>query len=58
MNVINLFKEFTLILPLFERYDIRYAVVGGLAVNIYTQVRATKDIDFLVHEEDLQKLVH
>lgn len=55
MNVINLFKEFTLILPLFERNEIRYAVVGGLAVNIFTQVRATKDIDFLVHEEDLEK---
>ncbi len=52
-NVINVLKEFTSILPQFEKANIKYAVVGGLAVNIYTQVRATKDIDFLISEEDL-----
>lgn len=55
MNTINLFREFTEILPQLEQKQIRYAVIGGLAVNIYTQVRATKDIDFLVHEDDLVK---
>ena len=45
LNVINVLKEFTSILPQFEKANIRYAVIGGLAVNIYTQVRATKDID-------------
>ncbi|MCH2205162.1 MAG: nucleotidyltransferase family protein [Lentisphaerales bacterium] len=57
MNVINLLKEFTEILSLFEEGDISYAVIGGLAVNIYTQVRATKDLDFLIHEGDLVKAV-
>ena len=53
-NVINVLKEFTAILPQFEKSKIKYAVVGGLAVNIYTQVRATKDIDFLIAEDDLE----
>ena len=53
LNVINVLKEFTSILPQFEKANIRYAVIGGLAVNIYTQVRATKDIDFLIAAEDL-----
>lgn len=36
---------------------IRYAVVGGLAVSIYTVPRATEDIDLLLAREDLDRAV-
>jgi hypothetical protein len=35
------------------RAKIRYAVAGGLALGLHGQVRATEDMDFLVHPDDL-----
>lgn len=37
----------------FERAEVRYALAGGFAVAIYGRIRATKDIDFLCHPDDL-----
>lgn len=39
----------------FERAKVRYALAGGFAVAIYGRVRATKDIDFLCHPDDLAR---
>ena len=32
----------------FESRDVRYALIGGVAVGIQSQIRATEDIDFIV----------
>src|ERR1035438_9873014 len=50
-----LYLEFDLIVRRFERIKLRYAVAGGLAVGLHGYIRATQDMDFLVHEEDVMK---
>src|ERR1019366_10415654 len=50
-----LYLEFDLIVRRFARAKLRYAVAGGLAVGLHGYVRATQDMDFLLHQEDLAK---
>lgn len=40
----------------FERRHIRYATIGGFALGVLGAPRATLDMDFLVHRDDLGKL--
>ena len=40
----------------FERQQIRYAAIGGLALGLLGCPRSTMDVDFLVHRDDLEKL--
>ena len=49
------FKEF---IHLLNKNDVEYLLVGGWAVGLYGNPRATKDIDFLiaVDDENLEKL--
>lgn len=44
------------ILSEFEEKQIRYAVTGGFAVGALGVPRATMDVDFLVHSDDLPVL--
>ncbi len=37
------------LLEIFERHSVRYALVGGYAVNYYGYMRTTQDIDLLVY---------
>ena len=39
-----------------ERQHIRYGVIGGFALGALGVPRATIDLDFLVHREDLEQL--
>jgi hypothetical protein len=39
----------------FSRARIRYALIGGHAVSLYAEPRMTRDMDFIVHREDLAK---
>jgi len=48
-----LYLEFDLIVRRFARAKLRYAVAGGLAVGLHGYVRATQDMDFLMHKKDL-----
>lgn len=50
---LDFFSEFNGIVRALQKTKIRYAVVGGVAVAIYGGVRATKDIDFMVHPDDV-----
>ena len=49
------FKEF---LQCLNAHNVRYLLVGGWAVGIYGNPRATKDIDFLIaiNDDNLEKL--
>ena len=40
----------------FDHCRIRYAAIGGFALGVLGHVRATMDLDFLVHRDDLDKL--
>ena len=51
--MIDLLKEFDCVIRAFHEKHIRYAIIGGLAVAIYGGIRATRDMDFLIHPEDL-----
>lgn len=44
-------KDFSDILSLFDRYGVRYLVVGGFAVIFHSQPRGTKDIDLYLDSE-------
>jgi len=41
-------SEFKELLKLFEKYRVRYLIVGGYAVMKYSEPRFTKDIDFWI----------
>lgn len=40
----------------FDGNGIRYAAIGGFALGVLGVPRATLDLDFLVHRDDLEKL--
>lgn len=40
----------------FEEQKIRYALMGGFALGVWGVPRATVDIDFLVHKNDMEKV--
>lgn len=37
------------LINLFRKHDVKYALVGGFAVNYYGYARTTQDIDFLLY---------
>jgi hypothetical protein len=46
----------TTLLNDFTRYKIRYALIGGFALGLWGVGRATVDLDFMVHRDDLDKI--
>ena len=42
----------------FDRLDIRYGLMGGFALGALGAPRATQDLDFLIHRDDMQRLHH
>ena len=52
------FDEFLSVMRAFERHQVEYVLVGGVAVNIHGIVRTTEDIDFFVRpsEENVQRI--
>lgn len=53
MNFERVLRE---LLGSFEQEKIRYALTGGFALGALGAPRATVDMDFLVHRDDLEKL--
>ena len=51
----NVFEEFQRLVAEFEKEDVGYALVGGVALAFYTEPRFTQDIDLLVQMEDFEK---
>lgn len=52
----NLYNEFFSIVAIFNELGIRYAVVGGIALAFHARPRFTRDIDLLVHQDDMSLL--
>ncbi len=45
------------IIRFLKRENIHFVVIGAYALHAYGYVRATRDLDFLVREEDQEKIV-
>jgi hypothetical protein len=54
----DLLNEFDQMVRMLNDDRIRYAVVGGLAMAVYGGIRATRDMDFLVHPDDMAVLAN
>lgn len=55
MNIdFQMLKEADSVLVRFEDRHVRYALAGGFAVAMYGFVRATKDLDYLCHPDDVK----
>lgn len=52
----NVFHEFYKVAERLRANDVRYALVGGVAMAFHTRPRFTKDIDLLVPHESLEKV--
>ncbi len=53
----DLVAEVMKITGILEDGGIKYALCGGLAVGIYTEPRATIDIDLVVEPDDLERII-
>ena len=51
----NVFEEFIHLVKELEAQEVRYALVGGVAMAFYNQPRFTRDIDLLIDSEDYEK---
>lgn len=52
----NLYDEFSAIVKAFQKKNVRFAIVGGLAMAFHDEPRFTRDIDILLHSEDEEKM--
>lgn len=50
----NLYDEFFALIPYLNKLGARYAVVGGIAMAFHGRPRFTRDVDILLHPDDLQ----
>lgn len=53
----DILADFTDVVDVLWQEQARYALVGGVAVMVYGGVRTTQDIDFLIHPEDVDRVV-
>ena len=53
--MIDLYAELRSVVQALDRARVAHALVGGLAVSIYTTPRATQDIDIVVARDDLER---
>ncbi len=51
----NVFEEFKRIMLKLDKKEVRYALVGGVAMAFYSEPRFTRDIDLLVQSEDFDR---
>ncbi len=52
----NLYDEFFSIIKEFEKHQIAYAVIGGIAMAFHNYPRFTKHIDFIVKPEQINNI--
>ncbi len=55
--MVNLEKALVNLLKLFREKSIKVVLVGGLACGVWKHIRATTDIDFLVHEDFCEAII-
>ncbi len=55
--MLDLYAEFRAVVSALEKGRIEYALCGGLAVSIYSEPRATQDMDFMILAHDLNDII-
>ena len=55
--MLDILNDFNETVEALEKHNIRYAVVGGIAVAIHGGERSTWDADFLLHPDDVDRAV-
>ncbi len=50
----NLYDEFFALIPYLNKLGVRYVVIGGIAMAFHGRPRFTKDVDVLIHPEDIE----
>ncbi|MEW6686293.1 MAG: hypothetical protein AB1393_08825 [Candidatus Edwardsbacteria bacterium] len=50
----NLYKEFLAVIKTIKKC--RYLLIGGLAYSLYVEPRFTQDVDFMICEENFEKI--
>ena len=50
----NLYNEFFALISYLNKLGARYAVVGGVAMAFHGRARFTRDVDILLHPDDLR----
>lgn len=53
----RIIEEFNQLARMLEVNGVRYAIAGGMAMALHGLVRATEDMDVLLHPADAEKLV-
>lgn len=53
MPIFDLYRELQAVIAALNGEGVDYALCGGLALAIYAEPRATKDIDLMIHPDDL-----
>lgn len=56
-NRVELYDEFFELIETLAQENIEYAVCGGIAVAFHGYARFTKDIDILIRDEDLERIL-
>lgn len=49
--MLDLYDQLETIARVFAEHGVRYSLVGGLAYSIWVEIRATEDIDLLIHPD-------
>lgn len=52
----NVFDEFSRIISHLESHEVKYALVGGVAVAFYAEPRFTQDIDLLIEPDSFERV--
>ncbi len=52
----NIFDEFSKIIKYLEDKNVKYALIGGVAMAFYSEPRFTQDIDLLLLPDDLETI--
>ena len=52
----DLYNELFSIVREFSRNDIKYSIIGGIAMALHDEPRFTKDIDFLIMSEEIDNV--
>ena len=52
----NVFDEFSQIISHLESHEVKYALVGGVAVAFYAEPRFTQDVDLLLDPTSLEEV--
>ncbi|SRR5258706_5833462 len=55
--MLDLYDELRILITALDEHKIQYALCGGIAMAIYNRPRATVDIDLLIGEDSLSKVI-